>query len=307
MRKNVLILVLLFCGAFSLAAQSRSGASIYVPPVTGTGSKPEDNAYFYEKLVYELTNQDFNIAKTQKSADFYLIGALSPYTEGGFSFHLELQDKKGESAVEGELLYKDEEDINSQFPAMVTVLLYTIPDDTGKAPDWRDKWLFLGAGVSWTPRIYTGGDNTLYNIKSIGGGISAEFHPLSFLALGTGLELGSDLVEDIDRSSKLLLEIPLLLKFVVKPGSRFMLEPYGGVQLNIPLYDDTDVTKPPLLTGLAGLQFSVKAGPGAGFLDARFGMDFGKLTVNGGDPSFQRTTIHLTFGYKFGLFQKDSK
>jgi len=103
-----------------------------------------------------------------------------------------------------------------------------------------------------------------------------------------------------------LLEIPLLLKGVIKPSSWFMIEPYVGVQLNIPF--DSNTYKPSGVSVLGGLQYGVKAGPGALFVDARFAWDIGDSRVEatpGRDPlTFQRISIHLGLGYKFGILQK---
>jgi len=307
-------MVLLFCGGLSLSAQSRTSASIYVSPVTGTGSKPEDNTLFYNQLVIELTDQNYVMVMAQDGADFSLVGTLVQTDEGEFSFHLELQDNKiGETTVEGELLYETVDDINSQFPVLVSTLLYTIPDDpipkagTGINDEWRNKWLYVGASAIWSPRIYTGTE-TSTNLLSIGGGISAEFHVLNFLSLEAGLEFAQDMVKINDKDEMCsLLEIPLLIKGVFKPGKWFMLEPYAGVQLNIP-FEST--TKAPA-TFLAGLQYGVKAGPGTFFVNARFGMDIGDFNVEATSDhdgfSFKRTTIHVGVGYKFGLINRKTK
>ena len=329
MRKNILVLVLLLCGMFSLAAQSRTSAPIYVLPVTGTGSTPEDNSIFYNQLIFELTDQYYNVAKTPDSADFFLIGTLNPCTdegqEGLFAFHLELRDKKaGDSSVEGDLLYETPEDIDSLFPVMVSTLLYTIPEDPVKQPvvsgiddAWRNKLLYVGASAIVSPRLYKGVEKSIVNNPfnlSLGGGISAEFHILDFLSLEAGLELATDVIKinnveyGTNKEPLFELEIPILIKGVLKPSSLFMIEPYVGAQLYIPLSTDTNPTKPSWPTFLAGLQYGVKAGPGVFFIDARVGIDFfGNSEINttsGTNPTYKRTIIHLGFGYKFGIFQR---
>jgi len=332
MRKNILVLALLLCGGFSLAAQSRPDASIYVTPVTGTGSRPEDNSAFYKQLVLELTGQGFNLAKTQKGADYSLIGSLTPYTgwEGQFVLHLELRDNKtGEMKVEGELLYEAPDDVKQQFPVLVTALLYTIPPETvpaaaipvepipaaaipvdtipvetGKNDEWRNKWLYLGLAATWTPRFYIVGGNSKY-YGDPHGGFSAEFHFLNFLSFETGVELAADWPEkiyDIDT----MIEIPFLLKFVIKPNAYFMLEPYAGAYFNISL---RKTTVPSLFSWLAGFQYGVKVGPGAVFLDGRFAMDIGDTKVWAGNNPipYKRYLFHIGLGYKYGLFQRNIK
>ena len=314
MRKNILILVLLFCGGFSLTAQAHTGVSIYVPLVNGIGSKPGDNSLLYNQLVSEVKDLGFNAERVQSKADYSLIGTLAPYSDDGhFSFHLELLDNKtGETTVEGELVYETVDDINSLFPDLVSTLVYTIPEDDGKPEvtgkpkdtgtndDFLNRWLYIGASAFWTPSLYTGDSKD--NIASFGAGFSAELHVLNFLSLEAGLEL---VEESVANTKYHLLEIPLLLKFVVKPNAtRFMIEPYAGLQLNIIPY--TSTIKPSWGTFLAGLQYGIKTGPGLFFVDARLGIDLEKSEVKDPNPlSFQRTTFHLGFGYKFGIFQKE--
>jgi len=313
MRKNILAMVLLFCGGLSLSAQSRTGTSVYVLPVTGIGSNVEDNSIFYEQLVSELVNHNFIPAKTQKGADFSFVGTLAPTDGKEFSFRLELLDNKtGKTTVEGELLYETPEDINTQFPVLVSSLLYTIPENTGINDEWRNKWLYVGASFIWSPRIYKGTDSQT-NLLSFGGGISAELHVSNFMSMEAGLEFAQDMYKKPNTKDEYtnynLLEIPLLLKFVFKPGTWFMIEPYAGVQFNIPF--DSNTYKPSGISLLGGLQYGVKAGPGAFFVDARFGIDLSDSTIqatsNSKELSFKRTTIHLGVGYKIGGIQRKTK
>jgi hypothetical protein len=226
-----------------------------------------------------------------------------------------------ETMVELELLYETVDEIVGLFPDVVSILVFGIPEgagekddldsivpeDTGRKDEWRNKWLYLGASAVWTPRIYVGKDNSSTYLGSFGAGLSAELHFLNFMSFETGVKLASDWVATSQNAAgyyqDLLLEIPLLIKFVLKPGTYFMIEPYVGAQLNIPFFN---ITRPPLISLLAGLQYGVEAGPGALFIDGRFAMDFGYSTV--GDPGrnafYHRYIIHLGLGYKFGLFQK---
>jgi hypothetical protein len=329
MRKNIWVLALLLYGLFSLAAQSRTGASIYVTPVSGIGSAPEDNSLFYRQLVFELTDQNYNLARIQDGADFSLIGVVAPRSGEQYVFYLALRDHKaGEIMVEGELLYETPEDINHLFPVMVTNLLYTIPErtlteitvpertvpepekeETVKNGDWRDKWLYVGAAAFLAPRVYIGSNSsdgsTYFGYPR--GALSFEWHFLDFMSFEAGAELAADSVatnRKPDGYQNTMIEIPLLVKYVIKPGVLFMLEPYVGVQINKPIYD---TTRPPPFSGLAGFQYGVKAGPGAFFMDARLIMDIGKSAVQeapGRDTPYQRYIIHLGMGYKYGVFSR---
>jgi hypothetical protein len=332
MRKNVLVLALLLCGWFSLSAQSHAGVSVYVPPVTGRGYRPEDNSFFYWQLVFELSDQKFNLKNTQNGADFSLIGALAPYTsdpqygERQYLLRLTLMNNKtGEIKVEGELVYESPDDVSYEFSVLVTTMIYTIPEAAGpeavipeaaESDDWRDKWLYFGAAVFWTPRFYYMGsisNKSSYNYANFGVGFSAEFHFLDFVSFETGAELTFDRL-NLEKVSteyrNVLIEIPFLLKYVIKPNDRFMLEPYVGAQINMPFYDPDKydyAAKPYPFSGLFGFQFGAKTGPGALFADARFAWDFGGSSVketSSRDVNYKRFIIHLGLGYKYGLLPK---
>jgi len=348
MRKSILVLALLFCCGVFLSAQSRPDASIYVTPVTGKGSKPEDNLLFYTRLVNELTIQKAKLANASKDAEYSLFGTLAPYknNEGQYVFHLELRDNKTVGiTVEGELVYEVPDDTNQLFPILVNSLLYTIPPETiqektvpaetvpvetnpvetikpetpstetvsenkENKDEWRDKMLYFGLAVTWTPRIYRANEDSGY-LGDPHFGFSFEYHFLSFMSLETGLELAVDEVK-VRRATNVfdiyhdtMIEIPILVKYVAKPNAFFMLEPYIGGQFNIPLLK---TTIPPPFSFLAGLQYGVKVGPGALFLDARFVMDIADSKVNAPAgvtaPAYRRYIIHLGLGYKYGILQR---
>jgi len=307
--KKYFVLILLLCAVFSLYAQSNT-AAVFVPPVTGTGSKPGDNEYFYKQLIFEVTYQKFILAKAKKDAEFSLVGTLSEHPDNPreYVLHLAIVDNKtNKSRSDGELVYESPEDIKDLFPSLVYTLLYTIPSGSGK-DNWRNQWMYAGVSAFWTPRIYAS-ESLSANLVNFGGGAFTEYHVLNFLAIGAGFELASDLTKvyskDDENYSNILLEIPVYVKFVYKPGDYFLLELYGGVHLNIP-FEKTTV--PPAVSWLAGFQYGVKAGPGVIFIDPRFSMDIGESFMDRDsafkDLSFQRYILHLGVGYKMGFFTK---
>jgi len=333
MRKYILVLALLLCGGLSLIAQPRPpDATIYVTPVTGNGSKNDDNTFFYRQLVQEVINQDFSLAMTQKSANFSLIGKLDRYTpnEGQYALRLELRNNKtGELRVEGGLLYETPEDVRHQLPLLVSSLLYTIPPDTvpeepeeveiDNNDDWRNNWVYLGLAAVWKPRIYVSSESKILYLGYPWPALSAEFHIANFFSFEIGAELsGDDFVYKKKGATtgneykNMIIEIPVSLKFVIKSGSSFMIEPYAGGFLSIPLYKTKGYTKPALVSGFAGLQYGIKAGSGVLFFDVRAAMDLvGKSSVNMQPsdtvPSYQRYVLRLGLGYKYGLIQRETK
>jgi hypothetical protein len=231
-----------------------------------------------------------------------------PSGQDQYSFRLELKENNtGKTTAEGELLYETPGDLKNLFPSLVNTLLSIIPEKEINN-DWRNKTLYFGGAGFWTPRIYSG-DNQSTHYMNFGGGISAEYHFLNIMSVEAGAELASDWVavsaNTVSNNRNILLEIPLLIKFVIKPGDYFMLEPYFGAHVNIPFYT---ITVPPLFSALAGFQYGVKAGSGVIYIDPRFSMDIGKSTVEAlpgiRSPVFQRYIIHLGLGYKFGIIQK---
>jgi len=309
MRKNILILALLFCAGFSLTAQTRLDASIYITPVTGAGSKQEDNSLFYKQLVLGLTeNNNFLLAKTQNGSDYSMTGSLARYIDaasgGLFNFHLELRDSKtGEIKAEGDLLYAAPDDVIQQVPDLVSTLLRTIPEDTGIDDEWRNKLLYLGEAITWAPRYYDFGKDPSFTYYDPYFSFSFEYHFLDFMSLETGIELATDgftLPDGFYRET--MIEIPFLIKYVIKPGAYFMLEPYAGLYFSI---SPRRIIKPFPVAWLVGFQYGVKAGPGAVFVDARYARDFGPSTA--GTGVFWRNLFYFGIGYKYGLIQRKGK
>ena len=324
MKRYIVITIMLFT-TLSLYAQtlnapevfpqpSKPSASVYILPVTGLGGKPEDNAFFYNKLVSEVKEQSFILAKSLPESEFYYIGALSTSPDasaaGGkqFVFRLTLLDTRtNQVQSEGDVVYESTEELGNAFSTLVYTLLLTIPETAGKN-NWRNKWVFAGVSAFWTPRTYAA-DSAAMHVVNFGGGVYGELQFLDFLAAGIGFEFTTDMLKvsanDKETPINYLLEIPVVIKHVIKPGEYFLLEPYAGIQLNIPF---TTETKPPVISGLIGFEYGVKLGSGIFYIDPRFSIDLGKSVM---DPEsaykgleFQRYIIHIGAGYKLGFFTR---
>ena len=289
-------------------------ASVYVLPVTGIGSKPEDNAFFHNKLTAEITEQSYFLAKSLAESEFYYIGALSaspdPSERGGkqFVFRLTLLDTKTNAVQsEGDVVYEDTGEIANAFSTLVYTLLLTIPESAGKF-NWRNKWVYASVSAFWTPRAYAS-ESSAMNVVNFGGGVYGEWHFLDFLSVQLGIEYATDLIKvsanDEENYANPLLEVPIVIKHVIKPGEYFLLAPYAGIQLNIPF---TKATVPPMISWLIGFEYGVKAGPGVVYIDPRFSFDIGESTMDPAsefrDLTFQRYIIHIGVGYKLGFFTR---
>jgi hypothetical protein len=77
--KKCLIGVLLLGAGFSLFAQAKSNASIFIPQVTGIGKTPNDNTIIVQMLTNEIKSRHGTVEKSMREADFILYGTIAPY------------------------------------------------------------------------------------------------------------------------------------------------------------------------------------------------------------------------------------
>jgi hypothetical protein len=333
--KICIVCLLLFGAVFSLYAQANEGVSLFISPVSGTGSTPEDNGAFTDLLFRELGAQNFNLKKTPLEADYCLFGTLVPVgadsgdappgTAARYYLSITLQDKDGLPLYEQGFQYTTIEDGNSYIPTLLFNMLENVfameiaaPAVDQEAIDheaWRNKQWYIGAHAFWNPRIYYGSTLSTH-LANFGLGLSAEFHFqkyavgkltfLKYISLGTGLELASEWVvaspRPGDEYRNTLLQIPFSIQGVLKPGDKLFLELYGGVQANIRIFPDT---VPALFSWRAGFQPGIKAGEGIAYADLRFSMDFGKSGLRADHPSetrqYDRYMMYLGIGYKYDI------
>jgi hypothetical protein len=251
---------------------------------------------------------------------------------GGYVFFLELINSATGETIGGQsLAYSSTEDasVSDLVSDLVYNLLSNIPNiedkdeaDAGteagaaaeparaagpareEPADWRGKWLFLGLSGVWSPRVYLGERQSVY-WANFGAGAYAEYHFLNFMSAGLEAQFVNDWVvvsqARNEEYSDLMLEIPISIRYVMKPLDYFMLEPYAGVSLNVSL---TGFTRPSLCSWFAGFQLGVKAGPGAIVIDPRFSMDFSKSIISSGGVEYTRSLVQISAGYKMGFFPK---
>ena len=201
-------------------------------------------------------------------------------------------------------MYRSMNEFMHFFPLLVFNIFSQIPDKVDRNPDWRDKLLYLGLSAFWSPRVYVGQSQSTH-MQNFGAAAALELHLLKFLSAELGLEISTDWIGLSDTHSVIdgVLEIPISVKYIIKPGDYFRLEPYFGIHFNFPLFR---LTNPPFASWMVGLQYGVRAGSGILFINPRFSMDFGRATIDDGFTTydFQRYVIHIGAGYKFGLMKK---
>ena len=315
--KKYVIWLLVLCAGFSLPAQTRNPAlSVFVAPVTGTGNDPGDNAFFASQLAIELLSRNYSVMGDLSEAKYSLNGELSPWAGDAplpntraalYSFRLILSESaSGIELAEQTLVYASREELNNLLSVMVSEIFSELQREYNDNRAWRNKQWYFGLTGFWSPRIYIGTSQSA-NITNFSGSVQAEFHPLDLLSLETGIGITPDWVAITSRNKDnyrdLIMEIPLTAKLVLKPGNYFMIEPYAGLNLNIPLLG---VTKPPVLSWRIGLQYGIKAGPGIFFVEPLFSIDTAKstLTTPFGQIQYQRYTIYIGAGYKYGIGEK---
>ena len=324
--KKTVGLILLFLACSLLPAQNEQRLSFFIPDVTGSGNEAGDNAFLHHMTVTEVQAQDFRIMSTHWNADYSLTGIIRP--AGGktkYAFFLTLRDNKtGTDIVEQHIAYNTADEVIQFFPLMMFNFFSNIPRGEGPATVSSSQesadskagteaavqpekpaqppvmtWHFGGC-LAWSPRSYIGEHEMMYP-GNFSAALMADWNFYRFLALAMGLELANDWVNTVDREYRdLILEIPVALKGIIRFKNAMSLEPYLGIHANITL---TGVTRPSLLSLMAGLQYGMSLGPGIVFIDCRLSTDAFDSKLETMD-TYRRGILRLGVGYKMGFFPR---
>ena len=317
--KTVVLLILLLSALVPLYAQETQNQNvvIYVPEVTGYGRSPSDNFFLTRMLTSEVKERGYIPADAPAGSDYHLIGTLTSHGDddaqpgSGYGvFHLVLKNARtGKLLGEYELAYVSIDEMQDAFTRlMFNMFSENIGKEMVDISGWRNDWFYAGVSFFWTPRIYSG-EQVSSHLANFGGGASLEFFFHKFLSFETGMEFAPDwvVVSTLpgDYYKDMLLEIPLIIKFAVKPADKYLLWPYTGAHFNISLFRETIPTPVSLMIGC---QLGMKAGMGLVYADPRFSIDLGKSGIRTlFDPyscPYQRFILHIGFGYKYGIFSK---
>jgi hypothetical protein len=159
--------------------------------------------------------------------------------------------------------------------------------------------LYAGADILWTPKIYP--HSNAFNALNFGFALSAEWQFLRFLSIGTGAVLIGDWYSTETSSTgtayypDLSLEIPLTLRFIIKPGENTWIVPFAGAHFNFSIKKTTTAPIYPY-SWMAGLQFGISTGPGILTFTPSFSMDI--------TSKYQRMLLYLGIGYKLGFLKR---
>jgi hypothetical protein len=240
-----------------------------------------------------------------------------------YLFNLALiNNSTNEVIAEQELIYQSTRDVSPFIPIIVYNLLSSIPviqniqnpQETGDAEESRDSQetpitqepqpidrrydrLYVGADILWTPKVYRSSEY-IFNALNFGFALSAEWQFLRFLSIGTGAVLTADWY-NAERTRTpyypdLGLEIPLTLRFIIKPNGNTWIVPFAGAHINFSIKKTTTTPIYPY-SWMAGLQFGIGTGPGILTFTPSFSMDI----IN-----YQRMLIYLGIGYKLGFLKR---
>jgi len=277
-----------------------------IPPIRNTRERREFFSWDIDNqlLFFDTTGEDNYEPNTQRQPPNQ--GStynLKTPQAGDYVFAAELIHRlNGNVLSRGHIYFLEADDSANEDLAVVLYNMFSVLPEIEINDDWRNNWLFLEVGVMWLPRIYSNESTSLY-FSNFGFRMAADFHLLNFMSLSAGIHYTQDWIIVTGTSEEsnidIILEVPLALKLVFKPGESIMLEPYGGISYNHSMYM---VTEPSPFSWFAGLQFGVKAGPGLIYFDSRFAQDFSASSM--GKVEYNRHMVQIGTGYKFGIMRK---
>jgi hypothetical protein len=339
MKLKSLVLLLLF-PSFALSAQSGNSSPIYIAP--GTGNYEADSRFFDENFAREFAGAGYTVVQNEAQASYRINLHVEDNLEYGEYedsklkiLNIALVDARNSREI---ISFAWEFDVPEEMYEWSLDMLYqSIPNQPSVSASpvpvtdpnhWRNKWLYAliygGTGFTWflsenidgAEYTYTGpflsdGSRKYINTGSNQGGqilpvfgAGAEFQFLNYMSAETGIKFRFN---DVEGNKNIpVLAIPLYVKFPLKPGKLFMIEPYIGIELNIST--DADAIKPAILSAAGGFQLGVWGGKwGAAFIDTNISFDLGLSEVNGpyGNGTFQRISLGFSVGYKYGFYNRN--
>ncbi|MDR0623282.1 MAG: hypothetical protein LBG10_02515 [Treponema sp.] len=207
-------------------------------------------------------------------------------------------------------------------------------DAASPVKTYKNHWLFLGARLGPSLRIYTPQDDTPFTGGDTYGpaldmGFQASVQIVPLFSLQAEMIFTWDNASvwfyslnpnkvDVDRHTLKFtgfsLQFPFTAKLNFYPGKFrvspflgvYVLVPLGNMTINNPLTGEESVSysfSPPLGI-LGGLSAAFSAGPGMFFADLRYAGDIGKPDLKGGGDTYRRGSAALCVGYELGFFGK---
>ena len=340
MKARYLFLLLLIASAAFIAAQSRDDVRIYIPLVTA--DDPEFADFFRKNFTMEISAAGYTVIENVQEADYSLrmiVRSNSPEPdspdEHKYTLQIILMRNSDTAQIvslsfgfnELEEMYNHNLSLAYQTLANVplggsgdkTLVKYMVGSGEGEEDWWRNKWLYFRVSLDYPISYFQIKPDGLYNkgylfegddvenpdrysrisrqtVAMPGATVGVEAQFLPWMSLEANFELR---LWDI-AGFAFFPVVGAQVKFPLKPSSHFMLEPY--VAASFPRY----------AVG-AGGQLGVRGwNDGVFFFDAHFMYSlFEVLTLNADENFTQpevlhwnRFTIVLSFGYKFGIINR---
>jgi hypothetical protein len=206
---------------------------------------------------------------------------------------------------------------------------------SGNGKTYTNQWLFLGARLGPSLRMYTPSEDTVNTGGDTYGfamdlGLEASVQIIPLLSIQAEMVFTWDNASvwqyyynsnnELDRYTRQFTGFSLQFPFVARlnfyPG-KWRVSPFFGAYAIVPLGDlavsssrDDDESfsysySPPLGL-LGGISAGFPLGPGAIFADLRYTADLGELSLDSGNgiDTYRRNMASLSIGYEFGFFKK---
>jgi hypothetical protein len=313
-----MILTLVLCS--SVYSQSRNDTLIFLERTSGGTSA--ENQFFDENLSVELAAANYSVTTIRTQADFILIPTVvveaDAPAETPHSIVLRLVQNNPEQTeiIQAGIAYDEVTEMYQWNLYLIYQVMANVPMSKAETAAaevepspiehyWRDKWIYLSVAGIYNPQYII--DNIIgewwpTSPTSFTGSVGIEVQFLNFLSMELRIRPDILYYEPAKEGGGPLfnLALPLSIRFIAKPGDIWMLEPYLGAAINIPL---SEQLKLPPVTILAGIQAGVKLGSAAAvFFGLEFDYDY-EMTYHFGNRFHAGKRVQMLFsiGVKFGF------
>jgi hypothetical protein len=307
---------LLIASPVVLFSQVREDIKLNVHPTTG--GTPEENTFFDKIVKEELIGGNYTLVDTEEESDYYFIlVAMHEEDEDGIIWS-SIDVALKETGTDREIVHYSYSFNPENLEEFYQVSLGMVYQATANIPltkivgvvlpnHWRDMWLYLGLTAFYNPQfLIVDGVWHPESPTSFTGMFALEFQFLNFLSVELGVRPEMILYSSDKGNSAWSLAIPLRLKFILKPGENWMIEPYVGAQPNFSLRREI-LSYPWIFTPLVGVQVASNIRQVGGFY---FQVEMGYDTINYHDSvtnSWQegpRINLFVGVGIKFGFLDR---
>ena len=328
-----LIGIVCFCFvSLAVFGQSRDDVVVYVAPTTG--GTAEERAFFDENIKMEVKGANYNLVDVEHDADYTIKMNISqeedwddPTVMINVFLMVLIDNTDGHEVIQFSWEYQEVEEMYQWNLYLVYQALANVPMTKLTAvPDsnhWRNKWLYVTAyaladfqfgffdkKLLETSTSANRSPYTFYLSPAIS--LALEFQFLHFMSAEAGF-VGAQQDFGGTGISGMRFALPLMLKFPLKPSKHFMLEPYLGLQFNMPVASANIDTS--IFAWLVGFQYGTRATDrGALLVDFRITGEIPGLNtkvttslVAGQAPQLIDLSvfdIYIGVGFKIGFYNR---